>query len=358
CSKDVINICGEITTSADKWVPWVSCGISVVVFLVPTKRVLMTLGERSKSHTLYWFFLVFSNLNFLAWTGFTVECKSNQSGYPVKVTSVIGIAIHTLLIIVSRNATRIEEVKNLRTAVGIGLHGFVMLVAFLAFPSFNGWFGLALGVLAHLFRMKATVYDQFDWLLFTTSLLGGVNGLVWLRHPNLCIMRQYKLASYIIAILRGWEVYLWCSPLIATALWKMDGGQASSSKKDEGQQAVSHRPRHHLLALLRLLLATAADALRRAGASGLQPSWRSPGPSRIPRAPQPPAPPGPSSSSSQATTAIMASPSSRSVPPRHLLEHLHAWMIHHKDGQTELRSHAAGEFSMVAVSLRRGDARP
>ncbi|XP_044976858.1 uncharacterized protein LOC123444258 [Hordeum vulgare subsp. vulgare] len=56
-----------------------------------------------------------------------------------------------------------------------------------------GWIGVALSVLSHSFRIGSTVYyAKINRYLFIASLVGSVNGFLWLIHPQLCISEEYK----------------------------------------------------------------------------------------------------------------------------------------------------------------------
>ncbi|TVU35337.1 hypothetical protein EJB05_17223, partial [Eragrostis curvula] len=79
-----------------------------------------------------------------------------------------------------------------------------------------GWFALALAATSQLLRMGSTDYHgNFSIPLFVASILGGISSLLWLTHPDLCVSRQYKLASYIVGIIRGTEAFLWCCRILA-----------------------------------------------------------------------------------------------------------------------------------------------
>ncbi|RLN25247.1 hypothetical protein C2845_PM07G20760 [Panicum miliaceum] len=67
-------------------------------------------------------------------------------------------------------------------------------------------------------------YDNYNRRLLFFSLVGAVNGLLWLYRPNLCVALQYKIASYLVAALRGTEAYYWLSPRIHNVITRMEGG--------------------------------------------------------------------------------------------------------------------------------------
>ncbi|TVT97717.1 hypothetical protein EJB05_57023 [Eragrostis curvula] len=180
-------------------------------------------------HTCFSWYLVLSVANYVWWTFYSWPCKYGQATFPIKWTSFMGLAIHLLLVwlMLFKLVTPVALVRSLfvvALAVFFGVIASVIASAAADAAAIFGWIGMGLSVLSHFFRIKATDYDSFDWILFGASVIGMVNGFLWLHHPSLCVARQYKITSYLIAALRGLETLQWLWPWIRDAMMELQGG--------------------------------------------------------------------------------------------------------------------------------------
>ncbi|KAL6857166.1 hypothetical protein ACP4OV_018548 [Aristida adscensionis] len=193
CAEHIVA-CNPPGSGEAKWVILVTSVVNMVLLLVPVFRVRGC-------------FLL------------------SASVLPISLLSVIGGLVHVGLAIVAICKTPTPKDSRILAMFPILLFCFIAASVLKVYNiQYTGWFGLALTALSHSFRISSTAYSvNFDWWLFGASLIGAINNFFWLRHPQLCLSREYKITSYVVAVMRATEVVLWSSRSIARFLGRLEG---------------------------------------------------------------------------------------------------------------------------------------
>ncbi|RLN21781.1 uncharacterized protein C2845_PM07G20710 [Panicum miliaceum] len=118
-----------------------------------------------------------------------IHCADPEvSVFPIYVLCTLGALIHCILLVLATLFT--SGIRNYQN-------------------SFKVWL---LGAYIRIWVFNASI-----------SLVGAINGFLWLKHPTLCLSLEYKLASYLTGIFCGWEAFNWCSRASAVGLAKIEG---------------------------------------------------------------------------------------------------------------------------------------
>lgn len=216
--------------------------LSSFFFIVPMIRVLrLEHNSRTESDTQFWWYLCFGSSGYIVWAYYFCGCSSfyQAAVFPIYVVSILGAIVHLILLLIATSLTFGVRDKRPIPLVLVPASSFFTAAVLWWVPELDwiGWLGFSLTALSHCFRLGATNYqDEFTFWLFDASIpiwlvnaiisaVGAVSGFLWLRHPQLCVSLEYKVTSYVIGVVRGVEVYLWCSRGITRVLSKIEGDQ-------------------------------------------------------------------------------------------------------------------------------------
>lgn len=195
CDNTTI-VCSRMESTKDQLVPWLSFTVSFVIFFCPFLRIKeLKPNPRTDAQTFFWWFLFVGFLDYILWIWYFKECSDpHYSAYPVLLTCCFGCGIHMILSLIVTVMTWNSGDQRVRW--GIKLIIFVVVGGGILQKIQRqalGWIGVALSVLSHSFRIGSTVYyAKINRYLFIASLVGSVNGFLWLIHPQLCISKEYK----------------------------------------------------------------------------------------------------------------------------------------------------------------------
>ncbi|KAL6846075.1 hypothetical protein ACP4OV_023523 [Aristida adscensionis] len=220
-------------------------------------------NNHSELDTMFWWYLILGCASYFTWMFYFLDCGHPRfSVFPIYVACILGGVIHLILLSLASWFTRGDRDKR----------GWVMAVVLLVsmLAGFGlwffgiggiGWLGLTLTALSHCFRAGATMFqtglslntpagvyhililrtnlltnyrDKFKVWLFgrfipiwlinaMVSVVGSINGFLWLTDPQLCMSREYKISSYVTGVVRGLEAFLWCSHALAWGLSRFEG---------------------------------------------------------------------------------------------------------------------------------------
>jgi len=241
CDNHTVS-CQPAESSAAKAVVDFNSAVSSFFFIVPMIRVLrLEHNSRTESDTQFWWYLCFGSSGYIIWAYYFCSCSSfyQAAVFPIYVVSILGAIVHLILLLIATSLTFGVRDKRPIPLVLVPASSFftAAVLWWVSELDWIGWLGFSLTALSHCFRLGATNYqDDFTFWLFDASIpiwlvnaiisaVGAVSGFLWLRHPQLCVSLEYKVTSYVIGVVRGVEVYLWCSRGITRVLSKIEGDQ-------------------------------------------------------------------------------------------------------------------------------------
>ncbi|XP_037413548.1 uncharacterized protein LOC119276556 isoform X1 [Triticum dicoccoides] len=196
CDNTTI-VCSRMESTKDQLVPWLSFTVSFVILFCPFLRIKeLKANPRTDAQTFFWWFLFVGFLDYILWIWYFEECSDpHYSAYPVLLTCCFGCGIHLIFSLIATVMTWNSGDQRVRWGI---ILTFLVFVGGGIFHKIQrqalGWMGVALSVLSHSFRIGSTVYyAKINRCLFVASMVGSVNGFLWLIHPQLCISKEYKV---------------------------------------------------------------------------------------------------------------------------------------------------------------------
>ncbi|KAM3350546.1 hypothetical protein ACQJBY_022958 [Aegilops geniculata] len=153
------TVCSKIESLKDKLIPRFSFVISLIILFCPILRIKdLKPDPQSDSQTFFWWFLFIGFLGYILWLFYFWECyHPDHSAFPVLLTCISGLVIHLALCVKVQRKT----------------------------------------------KASGEYYNKMNWCLFVASVVGSVNGFLWLIHPQLCISKEYKNYRFISLMVTG-----------------------------------------------------------------------------------------------------------------------------------------------------------
>ncbi|KAL6614640.1 hypothetical protein ACP70R_036910 [Stipagrostis hirtigluma subsp. patula] len=227
CSNHTVA-CNPAGSDEARGVIIASSTVSFLLFFLPIRRILVLQPGPNEDNTLFWWSLCLGSGGYAVWWAYFSACGFlRASVFPILLVSIIGVVVHMLL-----TAAATYKTPTPRDAARAA---FIILLPALCFVAaqglkrsapvqYTGWFGLTVTALSQSFRIASTEYrGDFNRWLFGAALTGSISGFLWLFHPQLCLSREYKITSYVIAVMRGTEFVVWSSRVIARWLGRIEG---------------------------------------------------------------------------------------------------------------------------------------
>ncbi|XP_051220586.1 uncharacterized protein [Lolium perenne] len=187
-------VCSAMVSFMDMFLPWFSSIVSFVILFCPFLRIKdMKPNTRTYAQTLFCWFLYLGFWDYIIWIFYFWKCHyPRYSAFPILMMCISGFGIHAFL---SIKATLRTSAMGDHRVRWITILTFCFIGGGVAYRGTQiiGWTGVALSVLSHFCRIASTEYhNKINWFLFLASVVGSVNGFLWLIHPQLCISREYK----------------------------------------------------------------------------------------------------------------------------------------------------------------------
>ncbi|KAM3350545.1 hypothetical protein ACQJBY_022958 [Aegilops geniculata] len=189
------TVCSKIESLKDKLIPRFSFVISLIILFCPILRIKdLKPDPQSDSQTFFWWFLFIGFLGYILWLFYFWECyHPDHSAFPVLLTCISGLVIHLALCVKVQRKTKASGDQRVVMCMVLTFVVLVLGATFLGHRQALGWMGVTL----------SEYYNKMNWCLFVASVVGSVNGFLWLIHPQLCISKEYKNYRFISLMVTG-----------------------------------------------------------------------------------------------------------------------------------------------------------